>query len=569
VEFVELKGVFFMRKVSKATIVTTTLFMSLVLVTIHLILYINDINFDINNYYFIGIQTIFIVDCYLISVNIKNYKLILGLALITIGDIIFSFTLFKSFDLIPHDILVIINYVLLIIGMILLIIYFHQMNNYLLDMAYFNLQTNLPNRNYLFTIGRKEFNYFMSHYKRFAVIFIDLDDFKLINDYYGHTVGDDVLALIARRLKESVGPDDIVIHLSGDEFLIIYHNLSKVENIVKHILAYINEPYTVNNREIIVSCSIGISIYPDNGVTLQTLIKKADIAMYEAKKGGKNNYALFDHNLEVAFDIRFNLIHELKNAVKNNEFTVFYQVKANTIDNSITGLEALVRWNHPKRGIVLPNEFVPIAEEMGLISKIDVIVLRKVCEQIKTWMDEGKTPYNISVNISPQFFTSINFLETFNSIIQEYQINCEYLSIEITENMAIKNIKQTKYIIDELRKQKIKIHIDDFGKGYSSLTYIKEFAFDYLKIDKTFIDALPHNSFDTEVIKMIINLSKLFGFKIIYEGVENEEQLAYLRSLGSYEYQGYILSKPLPIEVLYDYLGNNNNNIYFNYNKQE
>ncbi|NLG82750.1 MAG: bifunctional diguanylate cyclase/phosphodiesterase [Bacilli bacterium] len=545
-----------MRKISKATIVTTTLFMSLVLVTIHLILYINKVNFDINNYYFTGIQTIFIVDCYLISLNIKNYKLILGLSLITLGDIIFSFTLFKSFDSIPQEILLISNYVLLIIGMILLIYYFYQMNDYLLNMAYYNLQTNLPNRNYLFTVGRKEFNYFMSYHKRFALLFIDLDDFKLINDYFGHSVGDEVLALIAKRLKESVGPEDIVIHLSGDEFLIIYHNLDDIESVAKHILAYINEPYIANNREVIVSCSIGISFYPDNGVTLHTLIKKADIAMYEAKKGGKNHYSFFDRTLETAFDVRFNLIHELKNAVKYNEFTVYYQIKANTINNQVTGLEALVRWNHPKHGLVLPNEFVPLAEEIGIISKIDIIVLRKVCAQIKSWIDEGRTPYNISVNISPQFFTSTNFLDTFNSIIDEFNIDCEYLSIEITENMALKNIKQTKFIIDELRKRKVKIHIDDFGKGYSSLTYIKEFAFDYLKIDKTFIDALPHNMFDTEIIKMIINLSNLFGFKIIYEGVENEEQLAYLRSLGSYEYQGYLLSKPQPIEVINKYLDN-------------
>jgi diguanylate cyclase len=560
-------------KVLKYKKQTFFIFFNLViLLTIHFIYYLNSLELELLHYYFKGVLIVCLLVCSMTTLKLKNIKFNAGLSFIIIAVFLdFIKQLIENYYII-NDYIFILYYLCFFVGIVFIIIgreeninKINLLNDTILNtnqnlkvLAYNNPVTNLPNRNYLLSICRETdlkqctgdqclFKDSIIKNHQVGILFFDIDDFKMINDYSGHATGDEILKQVAERLRSTLRSDDTIIHLSGDEFLIIINNVEEIDRITKDIIHLINKPYHVNNREILITCSIGISFYPTHGHHLEVLMKKADIAMYEAKKTGKNRFFIFDNKLEIEFNERYNLIHDLKNAIINNEFMVYYQKKANILNNEITGLEALVRWNHPKLGIIFPNHFIPLSEEIGLIHKIDMAVLRMVCSQLKEWMINNQKLYNISVNVSPQFFMSNTFLEDVDQILSEYQIDTNFISLEITENIALKDIEKTKFNMNQLSKRNIKMHIDDFGKGYSSLTYIKEFAFDYLKIDKAFVDGVLNSSVDIEIIKMIINLSKLFGFKIICEGIESLEQLKILKDLGCHEYQGYLLNKPQPI----------------------
>jgi EAL domain-containing protein (putative c-di-GMP-specific phosphodiesterase class I) len=270
----------------------------------------------------------------------------------------------------------------------------------------------------------------------------------------------------------------------------------------------------------------------------------------EAKNSGKNKYIIFNYLLKNTFNERFNKITGLKAALKNNDFVVHYQPKAYTATNEIYELEALIRWNHPSLGLIYPNDFITLAEEIGIIKEIDTLVLIKACEQIKHWVNVCKSPYSITVNISPLFFMDHDFINKIDTIISEVGIDSSYLGIEITETVAINDTEKAINTINELKNRKIKVYLDDFGKGYSSLNYLKHLPIDYLNIDKSFIDGINVNRIDEEIISNIIYICSLLGIKVISEGIETLEQLDFIKAKSCFGYQGYLLSKPMLIEDL-------------------
>lgn len=422
--------------------------------------------------------------------------------------------------------------------------------------------TQLPNLNYIKSMLNSDtagsikeedslfFKSLIKDHAHVAGFYMNIDNFNILNDIYGTLKSDLVLKMIADRIKSIIHKDDLLIHLNADEFAVVIYDVHNYKTIANTLLKSIAEPFVIDEDEIRITCSIGICFYPSHGTTLQTLSKNLSIALSEAKKLGKNRYIVFNRALEAQFDKKYSLLMELKRAIDKNEFVLFYQPKALISDHSITSLEALVRWNHPIRGTISPNEFIPYAEEMGLMDHIDLIVLELACQQICQWINEGKSPMIISVNISPNLFITTKFITNVRQLIEKYAIDPQYLNIEVTETAALNDFEITRAVIQQLKDLNIKVSIDDFGKGYSSILYLKEFNFDFLKIDKVFIDGITNNRVDFEIMKMIMNLSKLLGFRVICEGVEHSDQLEILSQLGCHEYQGYLISKPLPIEQL-------------------
>ncbi|MFA5542298.1 MAG: bifunctional diguanylate cyclase/phosphodiesterase [Bacilli bacterium] len=431
-------------------------------------------------------------------------------------------------------------------------------------LAFYDSLTNLPTRTFLLKNNYSDLleskdNTFcdidrlVKDSQQSALMFLDIDDFKLVNDYLGHFNGDQLLKQIADRLKSIINEDDLIIHLSGDEFIIIVNNIDKKINlheIANKIIKTIDEVFSIGEKIVSVSCSLGASIYPDHGTTIEELLKKADIAMYEAKKKGKNNYLIFEPDFNIYFSNRYVLVDELKDAINNNDFVVHYQPKVLTESNDVFSYEALARWNHPVDGLISPNLFIPAAEELKLIDQLDKIMITNICRDLKSRIDSNKQPFPVSINISTLFFNDIKFCDILFEIFDEYEIDTSLITIEITESIAIRDFEDTISKINKLKNRNIKIAIDDFGKGYSSLTYIKLLPLDYLKIDKMFIDGLLDNNIDEAIVRYSIEISNLIGIKTIAEGVETSEQLDHLKKLGCYAYQGYLYYKPKPLKDL-------------------
>jgi diguanylate cyclase len=554
----------------KLAIINTIMFLTLFVISM-----IHENSYDainIINLFIHGIKVMFIINCIVILKDFKLKKFTAGCLFIATAWLWnFLNTLFEFnnpiLELIFYNLLSFIGFVLVIYGVLKALSSNRDLIEELKSLAFFDSITNLPNKNSILSSCPikggvncqkadcvcKDRNAVLLDNKDSVVLYIDIDDFKDINDNLGSFYGDLLLEQVAKRLKSCIRNDDILTRISGDEFLIIMTDkdiFKNVEKIVTRILNKMKDSYNLLNKDVLVSCSIGVAKYPIDGSNLEDVLQKANIAISKAKKINKSNYIIYDIGLEKESNNKFDTINDLKQSIKNKDFVIYYQSKANTFNNEITGLEALVRWNHPKRGIVYPNDFIQIAEDVGLIKEIDINVLNLACRQIESWINEGKQPYNISVNISPVFFNDALFVETLDQILSNYKIDCSFISIEITENIVLKDVSKTKDTLQKLKSRNIKVYMDDFGKGYSSLSYIKEFPIDYVKIDKAFIDGITQNHVDLTLVETIVNISKQLGFKVVSEGVESEEQLAVLKRIGCHEFQGYVLCKPQPIEKL-------------------
>lgn len=386
---------------------------------------------------------------------------------------------------------------------------------------------------------------------KLGILFIDVDRFKMINDVFGHDEGDYVLKEIINRLNKVIGKFGVIGRLGGDEFLAIiddFYDEGEIYNIGKNIIEIFQESIQLRHRKIKVTCSLGICIFPDHGEDAETLLKNADISMYRAKKNHGNGLEIYDKELTNNLHRQFKLLDGMERGIGKKEFIIYYQPKVEVRTGEIVGLEALVRWNHPDMGIIPPNEFITVAEELGLIEKLDQYVLKTACNQIKEWTDREIKPKNISVNISGRIFNDVKFLDKVDSIISEMNVNTSLISIEITETVAINNIHHTNAILKKLREKGIKILLDDFGKGYSSLNYLKEFPIDVLKIDKSFIDEICTSNINKAIMQAVINMAKMLGIEVVAEGVEENNQLEVLKELGCDYFQGYLFSKPIPVE---------------------
>lgn len=418
-------------------------------------------------------------------------------------------------------------------------------------LAYHDSLTALPNRSSFSLILNHGIARARRDARKLAVLFIDLDRFKTINDTLGHEAGDTLLREVGARLRQTLRPSDTVARLGGDEFVVLLEELTApalVGNVARKILASIAKAMDILGQEIRVTASVGISLYPQDGEDEQTLMKNADIAMYHAKQEGKNNYQFHSEKMGTDSLQRLALETGLRRALERNEFQLHYQAKMSLRTSRMTGMEALLRWNHPDLGMVSPAQFIPIAEETGLIEPIGQWVIRTACLQNKAWQDLGLPPVRVAVNLSPRQFTDENLPQSIASILKETGSAPDWLELEITESMIMHDVGKTMQKLTTLGKTGIRIAIDDFGTGHSSLAYLKRFPIDTLKIDRSFIKDLPGDAEDKAITTAIIAMGKSLDLTVVAEGVETRDQLDFLRLHGCDEFQGYYFNKPLPAE---------------------
>jgi diguanylate cyclase (GGDEF)-like protein len=377
---------------------------------------------------------------------------------------------------------------------------------------------------------------------------LDLDRFKHINDSLGHAVGDRLLQSVSRRLLDSVRASDTVSRQGGDEFVILLPEIAYPEDAAtsaKKILFALNELHYVTGQDLQIDGSIGISVYPSDGEDPETLIKNADTAMYHAKESGRNNFQFFRAEMNVKAVTRQSLEVSLRHALERDELLLHYQPKVNLDTCEITGVEALIRWQQPDRGLVPPSQFIPIAEDCGLILPIGRWVLREACRQAREWQRAGLPFERISVNVSASEFRHKNFVEGVRTILSETGLEPRYLDLEITEGVLMKDAESAASVLRELKTIGVHLAVDDFGTGYSSLSYLRQFPIDVLKIDQSFVRQISSDPNDSAIVSAIISMAKNLKKRVIAEGVETQEQREYLQSQGCAEGQGYLFSRPL------------------------
>lgn len=384
--------------------------------------------------------------------------------------------------------------------------------------------------------------------KRLAVIFFDLDRFKIINDTFGHHHGDEMLIGVANRLREVLGDRGRIGRFGGDEFIILLPDIESDKEVTDFVTAVFKKfsqlPIMCFGHELFITASMGISLFPDHGCDANTLIKNADIAMYSSKDEGRNNYQFYDPTMDKGQFHQLIVESELKKALENEEFKVFYQVQVDVDTKAVYGVEALIRWQHPERGLIPPNDFLPYAEEMGIIVDLDNWVLKTACQQVKKWNDEGRN-LQLSVNISRKQFERKEFVDFVKKTIRETGIEPRHLNLEITENIAIINIEAAIQKLQALQDLGVQFSLDDFGTGYSSLSQLKRFPINTLKIDQSFVKNSNGNDKDAAIVKLIISMAKTLNFTVTCEGVETEEQLQLIKNEGCHHAQGYLFSKPI------------------------
>ncbi len=418
-------------------------------------------------------------------------------------------------------------------------------------MAYHDYLTGLPNR--LLLIDRM--NQILArerwHRRLAAVIFLDLDRFKNVNDTLGHQAGDEILKTVARRLTRCLRDGDTVARQGGDEFTILLQDVKRIEDVTKvieKIFSAFEEPFRIEGREIYLTVSMGISIYPDDGEDAETLLRNADIAMYQAKEEGKNNYRFFTPAMNERILRRLDLEGRLRKAVENEEFVLHYQPEVDLKTGEIRGMEALIRWQDPERGLVSPSEFISLAEDTGLITPIGEWALRSACRCNKAWQESGLRAVSVAVNISMRQFRHKNFARRIEGILKDTGLDPRYLELELTESIVMEDAASVIGLLHELKSMDVRLTIDDFGTGYSSLEYLKRMPIDMLKIAQTFIRDVTIHSDDAAIATMIIRMGHTLGMEVIAEGVETVEQLELLKKIQCDRVQGYLISRPVPAE---------------------
>jgi diguanylate cyclase (GGDEF)-like protein/PAS domain S-box-containing protein len=415
--------------------------------------------------------------------------------------------------------------------------------------AYHDLLTHLPNRALL----KDRLSLAISHAERnkrkLAVMFLDLDRFKLVNDTLGHTMGDRLLKAVANRLQSCLRSGDTLSRFGGDEFTLLLPEVRTRDDVVviaSKILDRLVSPFVIDGHELFVGASIGVALYPEAGNSVESLIQNADIAMYHVKGRGKNGYQFFSDEMNQRFSTRLSMERELRNALARDELQVHYQPQVNLESGRISGLEALVRWRHPQQGLIQPADFLSVAEETGLITQLDEYVQRRAFEDVASWQRQGHRDVTLSVNLTAGQLETESFLERFSASLKASGLNPASLKIEITEGMLMRDLDLIVPKLRSLRENGIGIAIDDFGTGYSSLSYLQQFPVNGLKIDRSFVSDIRADQADASIIDAIVAMARGLKLGLVAEGVENRTQLRYLRSQGCTEVQGFIFSGALP-----------------------
>jgi diguanylate cyclase (GGDEF)-like protein/PAS domain S-box-containing protein len=420
------------------------------------------------------------------------------------------------------------------------------------QLAFHDSLTGLPNRS-MFEKRLRELIAESDHLRsKLAVMFIDIDQFKIINESFGHHIGDVVLKHVSKQLRQVINSQDLLCRFAGDLFTLILTSVDKPDDVLdtaNRITEVLKMPIYLDGQEYTVSTSIGISIYPNDSMSAEVLIKNADTALHKAKEKGRGKREFFTGEMNAFTLERLKLEGYLRKAVQKGELEPYFQPQFCLKTESVIGFEALIRWNHPELGLISPIQFVPLAEEIGLIDEIGRFVLFESCKQLKKWHDGGATHLSISVNVSGRQFQRLSFVYEVKEALEEAGLSAEYLHLELTESTMIKNVQYSISIMRELRELGVQLSIDDFGTGYSSLSYLKDFPVDSLKIDQSFIRHLSDDYFNTSdaaIIKAIIMMCEGLSLSTVAEGVETYEQMKLLREYGCHMAQGYIISKPMP-----------------------
>jgi diguanylate cyclase (GGDEF)-like protein/PAS domain S-box-containing protein len=417
--------------------------------------------------------------------------------------------------------------------------------------AFYDSLTGLPNRLLLKERIGLEIAHAKQTNQKLALMYLDLDRFKLINDTLGHDIGDKLLKEIAERLKACVRQDDTVARIGGDEFVILLPGINRGENVGKianKILEFIREPVIIDEHELYLTISIGVTIYPDDGKNDETLLTNADVAMYRAKEKGKNNFQLYTSELNDKALERLAMENSLRRALEYKEFVVYYQPKVNAKDEEVIGMEALIRWQHPNWGLVPPYKFIPIAEETGLIVPIGEWVLHTACAHNKALQNAGFPPLTVAVNLSARQFELQDLTNMVSKILEETGLEPQYLELEITESIAMQNIEHTLNMINELKDMGVKFAIDDFGTGYSSLSQLNSFSINKLKIDRSFVSKIGGEGGNSIIASTVLALGKSLELGVVAEGVETKEQVEFFKENECDEMQGYYFGKPMSNE---------------------
>ena len=423
-------------------------------------------------------------------------------------------------------------------------------------LAFYDSLTQLPNRRLLLDRLHQALASSARYGREGALLFIDLDNFKNLNDTLGHDIGDLLLQQVAQRLESCIREGDTVARLGGDEFVVMLLDLSEqpieaaaqTESTGEKILAALSRPYQLDTLAYRCSASIGVTLFNDNQQGPDELMKQADIAMYQAKKSGRNSLRFFDRQMQENISARVSLESELHNAIEFRQFHLYYQIQVDSSPRPF-GAEALIRWIHPERGLVSPAQFIPLAEETGLIVSIGQWVLETACAQIKAWQQEALTrDLVLAVNVSAHQFHQVDFVAQVQAVVQRYAINPMLLKLELTESLLLKNIEDTIAIMNELNQSGVQLSLDDFGTGFSSLQYLKRLPLNQLKIDRSFVRDISFDSSDKAIVRTIIAMAQSLNVDVIAEGVETEEQRQFLLNSGCTHYQGYLFGRPVPIE---------------------
>jgi diguanylate cyclase (GGDEF)-like protein len=425
-----------------------------------------------------------------------------------------------------------------------------EANRELTQLALHDTLTGLPNRVLLADRIEQAMRKAQAQGSQFALMFMDLDGFKPVNDAFGHHVGDQLLREVAMRLRENFHRHDTLARIGGDEFVLLVEveDVNDVSTVAARQVALIGRHFTVGDHELQVSVSIGIVLYPGNGQTQQELLMNADAAMYHAKSAGKNGYSFFDSSMNTNARNHLQLLQDLRLALKQNQFCLHYQPKFNAGDGQPVGAEALVRWNHPEHGLLMPDKFIGLAEKTGLIIAIGEWVLNEACRQMRIWFDMGFTHWRIAVNLSALQFCHAGLVNTVASALSKHGLQANSLTLEITETTAMSDADASMTVLQQLSSMGVDLSIDDFGTGYSSLMYLKRLPANELKIDRGFVRDLENDSDDAAIVSAIVALGQALNLRIVAEGVETSSQRSFLTRLGCDSLQGYLLGYPLPAE---------------------
>lgn len=434
------------------------------------------------------------------------------------------------------------------------------------ELAYFDALTGLPNREHFRGHAERALRAAKRNNQRLALLFLDLDEFKYINDTLGHDAGDELLCIISDHLQNSVRASDLVAkqdiqdagqaslsRLGGDEFTVLLPNLGESDvaaKVSERILDKLRCPIKIKGKEFFITGSLGIALYPDDGDSVDTLLKNADIAMYHAKQGGKNSYRFFAKHMGEQVQARLSMESKLKRALEREEFELHYQAKVEIASGRVIGVEALLRWNNSEMGQVSPARFIPVAEETGLIVPIGEWVLHAACRQAHRWREAGLAPRNVAVNLSSHQFRHGGLAKTVEQALASTGWDARRLELELTESVIMENAEETIRVLNQLKTMGVTLSVDDFGTGYSSMAYLKRFPLDVVKIDRSFVKDITTDPNDATITRAIIALARGLNLTSIAEGVETEQQLDFLRKHGCDQIQGYLVNRPVPAEQM-------------------